>query len=498
MSDIKNWSTTASENNKTPPNGWPENMAPSEVNDTARENMAAAKRAYIQQPYFSPGSSPVYVDGSTVTIADNELYTDYSKFFLAGRRVLITASSGDKYGVVSSSSYSSGSTKVKIMVDGEGSIPTDMTDILLGLSTNDVEGVAGPNLLGFVLPYTADYDNVPTGFGLADGDFFDPTIYSALADLYDTGEVDESGNKLYIHGQGYNNGVWMPKKPDVRGLFPRFLDYRTEDKVDPDSPREVGSVQEDKAGPHTHSFLVNTENGYIRATESSYLGSAIYAASSNREMWHEKTNLSNLKSVGEETGCTETRPSNMALPGLLVMYGGYTSATGIKVEDLLTLTVAEAQKQIDALEVEVNEAISLLDVKTEEKVAELTAIISVAETDIDASVALAKQYADQAATVTVGKQDKLVSGQYEVLTTYWSEQSGSGDTWYKASIPISGVVPDSIAWVSPTPSQENVDTWSSNGVYCYEIGTGVLNLRASSIPDVSLFVSYIVTNLQGV
>lgn len=40
MSGIASYSTTPSSNNSAPPNGWPEGMAPSAVNDTARQLMA--------------------------------------------------------------------------------------------------------------------------------------------------------------------------------------------------------------------------------------------------------------------------------------------------------------------------------------------------------------------------------------------------------------------------------------------------------------------------
>ncbi len=50
MSDLanSNWSETAASNNAAPPNGWPEGMAPSAVNNAARENMAAIKRFWDQ------------------------------------------------------------------------------------------------------------------------------------------------------------------------------------------------------------------------------------------------------------------------------------------------------------------------------------------------------------------------------------------------------------------------------------------------------------------
>lgn len=46
MADVSTWSATAANNNQTPPDGWPENMLPSQVNDTGREMMAAVRRFY--------------------------------------------------------------------------------------------------------------------------------------------------------------------------------------------------------------------------------------------------------------------------------------------------------------------------------------------------------------------------------------------------------------------------------------------------------------------
>lgn len=51
MSDLgnANWSETDASNNATPPNGWPEGMNPSDVNNAARANMGALKRLYDRQ-----------------------------------------------------------------------------------------------------------------------------------------------------------------------------------------------------------------------------------------------------------------------------------------------------------------------------------------------------------------------------------------------------------------------------------------------------------------
>jgi hypothetical protein len=60
MSDIEtsNWSETAASNNAAPPNGMPEGMAPSGVNDSGREIMAAIKRDWNRRnPTQTSGGS---------------------------------------------------------------------------------------------------------------------------------------------------------------------------------------------------------------------------------------------------------------------------------------------------------------------------------------------------------------------------------------------------------------------------------------------------------
>lgn len=62
-SDVSQWSTSASSNNAAPPNGWPEGMARSAVNDSARENMAALASWYQD------------TNGSLVTAGTSSAYT---------------------------------------------------------------------------------------------------------------------------------------------------------------------------------------------------------------------------------------------------------------------------------------------------------------------------------------------------------------------------------------------------------------------------------------
>ena len=62
MSEVNTWSTTAASNNSAAPDGWPENMAYSDVNNCAREMMAAIAKWYADTngTLTTGGSSTAY------------------------------------------------------------------------------------------------------------------------------------------------------------------------------------------------------------------------------------------------------------------------------------------------------------------------------------------------------------------------------------------------------------------------------------------------------
>jgi len=70
MSNVKAWSGSAASNNSASPNGAPEGMAPSGINDTIREVMAAVRRLYSDTngSLTSTGSSNAYVLTTNQTV----------------------------------------------------------------------------------------------------------------------------------------------------------------------------------------------------------------------------------------------------------------------------------------------------------------------------------------------------------------------------------------------------------------------------------------------
>lgn len=75
MAELKGWDVAAANNNDTPPDGAPEGMAPSAVNDVIRENMAVIARwkGDNDGTLDSGGSSNAY------TLTPNGTYSAYSR-----------------------------------------------------------------------------------------------------------------------------------------------------------------------------------------------------------------------------------------------------------------------------------------------------------------------------------------------------------------------------------------------------------------------------------
>lgn len=128
MTDIRSWSTAAASNNAASPNGFPEGMAPSGVNDSAREVMAAVRRWYEDAQWIDFGHGPNQTSATTFTVAGDltAIYTD-------GRRIKC-ADVSTLFGTVTGSSYSNPSTTVTVSLDS-GSLSGSLSAVALSLLT---------------------------------------------------------------------------------------------------------------------------------------------------------------------------------------------------------------------------------------------------------------------------------------------------------------------------------------------------------------------------
>lgn len=148
MTGIHSYSTTASENVQANTGiNWDEGMPPSAVNNSARQNMAdmrlrANDAAWFQYGVGSKAVTATYSSGTAITLVGG----DATSAWHAGRRVkAVGSSTGTIYGIVSSSSYSSGTTTTTVNFTWDsGSLSNESLTVYLGILP--VTGGAIPQL----------------------------------------------------------------------------------------------------------------------------------------------------------------------------------------------------------------------------------------------------------------------------------------------------------------------------------------------------------------
>lgn len=126
-SNIKNWSITPASNNATPPQGAPEGMAPSTVNDIMRQQMSDHRYQWQDAEWFCWGDTLSRASGTTFKVNG----TDATSRYLAQRRIKLFDTT-TMYGTVVSSSYSAPDTTVTISPD-TGSLTNSFSQAALGI-----------------------------------------------------------------------------------------------------------------------------------------------------------------------------------------------------------------------------------------------------------------------------------------------------------------------------------------------------------------------------
>jgi cytoskeletal protein CcmA (bactofilin family) len=124
---IKSWSTTAASNNSASPNGFPEGMAPSGVNDSARQVMADVRSWYQDAEWIDWGDSGI----SRASASTFKITGDVTSRYLANRRIRCNDAS-TLYGLITASSYSAPDTTVTVALDS-GNLTTSLTAVAIGI-----------------------------------------------------------------------------------------------------------------------------------------------------------------------------------------------------------------------------------------------------------------------------------------------------------------------------------------------------------------------------
>jgi len=130
MSKVGSWSTTAGNNNATPPDGWPEGQAPSTVNDCAREMMASIRTMIATPDWIDIGSSPSYLSSTAFSLG-----TANTVDFVVGRRIKLFDAT-TLYGTI----YGVSGTHVDVRLDS-GAITGQLSSVALGVLSPAVNSV---------------------------------------------------------------------------------------------------------------------------------------------------------------------------------------------------------------------------------------------------------------------------------------------------------------------------------------------------------------------
>lgn len=122
---IGKWSTTAANNSTTPPDGWPEGMAPASVNDCGREMMAAIKTAVNTLEYIDLDNTPSYLTSTSFSLGTADT-TNWE----VGRRVKLFDAT-TLYGTINSVS----ATYVSVRLDS-GVLTSSLSSAALAIVRN--------------------------------------------------------------------------------------------------------------------------------------------------------------------------------------------------------------------------------------------------------------------------------------------------------------------------------------------------------------------------
>lgn len=169
---IESYSTTAANNNSASPNGFPEGMAPSGVNDSARQVMADIRTWYETAEWVDYGDTTVYSSGTVFTEGGGVDLT--TSRYSVGRRVrAVGSTTGTIYGTISTATYSNPTNTITVVWDS-GSLQSETLTISVGIvnptnSSFHVDSLVGARFgeyLGKVTGggATYDFEDMETGY----------------------------------------------------------------------------------------------------------------------------------------------------------------------------------------------------------------------------------------------------------------------------------------------------------------------------------------------
>lgn len=192
---IKNWSTTAGNNNSASPNGAPEGMPPGGVNNTIRQNMAEIRSWYEDYAWVDFGHTGIiYVDGTNFRVSGNQ-----TSVYHVNRRIRAYGTTmGTLYGTITASSFLTNTT-VTVLWDS-GVLTSNLSEISVGIAVN-TQALSMQCIKGF-----ANAAEARMTLGLGTAATTDSSAYAMALQGAPTGMIGMFGRKTAPSGWVRLNG----------------------------------------------------------------------------------------------------------------------------------------------------------------------------------------------------------------------------------------------------------------------------------------------------
>ena len=212
MADIRSstWSTTAGDNNASPPDGWPEGQSPSSVNNCAREMMAAIKRSWNDDHPVnaSTGSNSAY---QLVTSASSTAYATGDMYVFRANHASVGTSTLNVNGI--------GARIIK-KFGNQDTIADDIKANQIVQVAYEPSADVWQLLTAVETPNLSDLPDVDLSGGAATGDalIYDGTTWSAAtAGAQTIGELSDvsASSPATSDYLSFDGSVWAPVQLDV-------------------------------------------------------------------------------------------------------------------------------------------------------------------------------------------------------------------------------------------------------------------------------------------